>query len=112
MLYRLPEPAPGPIVGAPGGGLKAGLPDGFWKLFAPPDMLPAPVLIPLLVELPVVVPGVVVPLVADPPADAPPLVDPLPVCARARELANVSAAANPRVTNFMMGFLSGDKGKR
>ena len=83
-------------------------------------MLPAPVFIPLLVELPVVIPGRVVPLiddpvvvppVADPPADAPSLVDPLPVCARANGLANVSAAANPRVTNFMMGFLSGEKEK-
>jgi hypothetical protein len=88
------------------------LPDGFWKLFAPADMLPAPVLIPLLVELPVVVPGVVapgvvVPLVADPPTPG----EPVPVCARANELANVSVAANPRVTNFMMGFLSGEKGK-
>jgi hypothetical protein len=91
--------------------LNAGLPDGFCTLFAPPDMLPAPVLIPLLVELPVVVPGLVVPLVplvADPPTPG----EPVPVCARANELANVSAAANPRVTNFMMGFLSGDKGKR
>jgi hypothetical protein len=120
MLYR-PEPAPGPIVGAPGGGLNAGLPDGFCTLFAPPDMLPAPVLIPLLVELPVVIPGVVVPgvvvpltddpvlvpLVVDPPADAPPLVDPLPVCARATELAKVSAAANPRLLSFMVIFPSG-----
>jgi hypothetical protein len=121
MLYRLPEPAPGPIVGAPGGGSNAGLPEGFWKLFAPPDMLPAPVLSPLLVELPVVNPGVVVPGVVVPLTDDPVLVplvadpptpgEPVPVCASANELANVSAAANPRVTNFMMGFLSGGKGK-
>jgi hypothetical protein len=116
MLYRLaPEPAPGPIVGAPGGGSNAGLPDGFCKLFAPPDMLPAPVLSPPLVELPVVIPGVVVPFVDDPVlsplADPPTPGEPVPVCARANELANVSVAANPRVTNFMMGFLSGEKGK-
>ena len=114
MLYRLPEPAPGPIVGAPGGGSNAGLPDGFWKLFAPPDMLPAPVFSPLLVELPVVIPGVVAPgvvvplIVADPPTPG----EPVPVCASANELANVSAAANPRVTNFMMGSFQVRKEKR
>src|ERR1700704_5057646 len=103
MLYRLPEPAPGPIVGAPGGGSNAGLPDGFWKLFAPPDTLPAPVLSPPLLELPVVIPGVVAPGVVVPLIDGPvlgPLADPptpgepVPVCASANELANVSAAAN------------------
>jgi len=80
---------------------------------------------PLLVELPVVNPGfvvprvvvpltddpVLVPLVADPPVDVPALVEPVPVCATANGLADISAAANPRVTNFMMGFLSGEKGK-
>jgi hypothetical protein len=50
---------------------------------------------------------VLVPLVVDPPADAPPLVDPLPVCARATELAKVSAAANPRLLSFMVIFPSG-----
>ena len=117
MVYRLaPEPGAAPIVGAPGGGLNAGLPDGFWKLFAPADMLPAPVLSPPLVELPVVIPGVVVPLIDDPvlvplAADPPTPVEPIPVCASASELANVSAVANPRVTDFMLGFLSTEKGK-
>jgi hypothetical protein len=96
------------------------LPDGFRVLFAPAAALPAPVLIPPLVEFPVVVPGVVVPLiddpvvvplVADPPADVPPLVEPVPVCASANELANVSAATNPRLLSFMVFFPLADKGK-
>jgi hypothetical protein len=117
LFYRpVPEVEPGP-VNPLGGGLSAGLPDGFWTLFAPAAMLPASVLIPLPVEFPVVVPGVVVPgvvvplmdpvpvpLVVDPPADVPPLVEPVPVCAMAKVLANVSAAANPRLLSFIAIF--------
>jgi len=116
MLYRLPEPAPGPIVGAPGGGSNAGLPDGFCKLFAPPDMLPAPVLTPLLVELPVVNPGFVVPLIDDPVlvplvADPPTPGEPVPVCASANELVNVSGRGQSQSYEFHDGLLSGEKGK-
>ena len=50
--------------------------------------------------------AVLVPLV-DPPADVPPLVEPVPVCATAKLLANVSAAANPRLLSFITIFSFG-----
>jgi len=77
-------------------------------LFAPAAALPASLLMPV-VELPVVVPGagaVVVPLGDDPPVEPAPPVEPVPVCAMANVLANVRAAANPIVLNFMVSFLS------
>ena len=63
---------------------------------------------------------VVVPLVDDPaavplgeglPTELVPPVEPVPVCAMANVLANVSAAANPRVLSFMMVLPFGMKGK-
>ena len=87
----------------------AGFPDGFRVLFAPAAALPASLLKPV-VELPVVVlltdGPVVVPLVVDRPVAVLPPVEPVPVCAIASVLANVSAAANPIVPSFMVSFLS------
>lgn len=78
-------------------------PDGFCVLFAPAAALPAPLLMPLE---PVVVPLVddpaVVPLGEGLPTELVPPVEPVPVCAMANVLANVSAAANPRVLSFMI----------
>jgi hypothetical protein len=59
--------------------------------------------------LPVVVPVVDDPVavLGDPPTELVPPVEPLPVWAIASVLANVSAAANPRVPSFIVSFLSG-----
>jgi hypothetical protein len=80
------------------------LPDGFTALLAPAAALPAPVLMPLLVEVPVVTPGLVVGPVAAPPVVVLLPVELVPVCASANVLANVSAAAKPRLVNLMMSF--------
>jgi hypothetical protein len=122
LFYRpVPAPGPGPIVDPLGEALNAGLPDGFRTLLAPAAILPAPVSIPPLVAFPVVVPGAVVPptddpvevpLVVDPPVDVPVPVEPVPVCASANELANVSAAANPRLLSFMISPFQVRKEKR
>ena len=86
------------------------LPDGLAPLLRAAAALPALLVMPVLgsvigalpVVAPVVVPVVedpaVVPLVVEPPVpDAPPL-----DCARAKELVNASAVANPIVASFML----------
>jgi hypothetical protein len=112
--YRpVPEPGAGVNVDPLGEGLIKVFPDGFRALFAPAAALPAPVPMPLVesVELPgVVVDGPVVdgpvvpPLVVDPPVEVLP-VEPVPVCASAKVLASVNAAANPILMSFMISFL-------
>ena len=77
-------------------------------LFAPAVALPASLLMPVLepTVLPVVVPlvddPVAVPLGEGLPTELVPPVEPVPVCAIANVLANVSAAANPRVLSFII----------
>jgi hypothetical protein len=108
----LPVGEPGPAgdsVEPLGEGLRWVLPDGLAPLLRAAAALPALLVIPVLgsvtgalpVVAPVVVPVVedpaVVPLVAPPVPDAPPL-----DCARAKELVNASAVANPNVASFMV----------
>ena len=81
------------------------LPDGFTALLRPAAALPASLLMPVVpAPLPGVVPLVedpAVPLVAAPPVPEL-LPDEPPDCARAKELVNASAVANPIVASFMI----------
>jgi hypothetical protein len=97
--------AVGEIVEPLGEGLMWVLPDGFTALLRPAAALPASLLMPVVpAPLPGVVPLVedpAVPLVAAPPVPEL-LPDEPPDCARAKELVNASAVANPIVASFMI----------